>query len=54
VTGFALLESEHANGVIKAFEASIAQYGKPEGVMADRGSAFHSFAGVSRFERPLE
>jgi transposase InsO family protein len=54
VTGFALLESEHANGVIKAFETSIAQYGKPEGVMTDRGSAFHSFAGVSRFERLLE
>ena len=54
ITGFALLKSEHADGVIGAFEASVTRYGKPESVMTDRGSAFHSFKGVSRFERLLE
>lgn len=54
ITGFRLLKSEHADGTIAAFEESVARYGKPEGVMSDRGSAFHSFQGVSRFERMLE
>lgn len=54
ITGFALLRSEHANGVIGAFEESVTRYGKPEAVMTDRGSAFHSFKGISRFERLLE
>lgn len=54
IPGFALLRSEHADGVIEAFEESVARYGKPEGVMSDRGSAFHSWKGLSRFERLLE
>jgi putative transposase len=54
ITGFRLLQSEHADGTIAAFEESVARYGKPEGVMTDRGAAFHSFQGVSRFERLLE
>jgi len=54
VTGFGLLKSEHADGVIRTFEASVTRYGKPEAVMTDRGSAFHSFKGISRFERLLE
>lgn len=54
VTGFALLKSEHADGVIVAFDESVERYGKPEAVMTDRGSAFHSFKGISRFERVLE
>ena len=54
ITGFNLLKSEHADGAIEAFEESVARFGKPEGVMTDRGSAFHSFQGVSRFERLLE
>lgn len=54
ITGFRLLQSEHADGTIAAFEESLARYGKPEGVMTDRGAAFHSFKGVSRFERLLE
>jgi putative transposase len=54
VTGYALLQSEHAEGVIRAFEESVSRYGKPEGVMSDRGSAFHSFRGLSAFERLLE
>ena len=54
ITGFTLLKSEHADGVVQAFEESVTRYGKPEAVMTDRGSAFHSFKGVSRFERLLE
>jgi transposase InsO family protein len=54
IPGWALLKSEHADGVIEAFEAAVARYGKPEGVMTDRGSAFHSWKGLSRFERLLE
>jgi transposase InsO family protein len=54
ITGFTLLKSEHADGVIGAFEESVGRYGKPESVMTDRGSAFHSFKGISRFERLLE
>jgi transposase InsO family protein len=54
ITGFHLLKSEQADGVIEAFEESVGRFGKPEGVMTDRGSAFHSFQGISRFERLLE
>lgn len=54
ITGFTLLKSEQADGVIRSFEESVTRYGKPEGVMTDRGSAFHAFTGVSRFERLLE
>ena len=54
ITGFTLLKSEHADGVIRAFDESVTRYGKPDAVMTDRGSAFHSFTGISRFERLLE
>ena len=54
ITGFTLLRSEHAAGVIRAFEESVMRYGKPEAAMTDRGSAFHSFKGISQFERLLE
>lgn len=54
IPGWTLLRSEHADGVIAAFDDSVARYGKPEAVMTDRGSAFHSWKGVSRFERLLE
>lgn len=51
IAGWALLKSERADGVIETLDAAINRYGKPEGVMVDRGSAFYSFQGVSRFER---
>lgn len=54
ITGFELLPSEKSDGAIRALEESISRYGKPEAVMTDRGSAFHSFRGISRFERLLE
>lgn len=54
IPGWTLLKSEHANGVIDAFEASVVRYGKPEAVMTDRGAGFHSWNGLSKFERVLE
>ena len=54
IPGWTLLRSEHADGVITEFDAAIARYGKPEGAMTDRGSAFHSWRGLSRFEALLE
>ena len=54
IAGWALVESESADAVIRAFEASVERYGKPEAVMSDRGSAFHSWRGLSRFEKLLE
>ena len=54
IPGWALLASEHADGVIDAFEVAVARYGRPEAVMTDRGAGFHSWRGLSRFERLLE
>ncbi len=54
ITGWILLKSEAADGVIDQFEKSVIRFGKPEAVMSDRGSAFHSWRGLSRFERLLE
>ncbi len=54
ITGWTLLKSEHAEGAIAAFDESVLRYGKPEAVMTDRGSAFHSWKGLSRFEALLE
>jgi len=54
IPGWTLLKSEHADGTIKAFEAAVERYGRPKGVMTDRGSAFHSWRGLSRFEALLE
>ena len=54
ISGWALVSSERADCVIEAFEESVRRYGRPEGVMSDRGSAFHSWRGVSRFETLLE
>ncbi len=54
IPGWTLLRSEHADGVINEFDAAVARYGKPEGAMTDRGSAFHSWRGLSRFEALLE
>jgi len=54
IPGWTLLASEHADGVIDAFEAAVARYGRPEAVMTDRGAGFHSWRGLSRFEGLLE
>ncbi len=40
---------ERADFVIAAFEEAIARHGRPEMVMSDKGAAFWSWKGVSRF-----
>jgi len=54
IAGWTLVVEEKADAVIECFEQSIERYGKPEGAMSDRGSAFHSWKGLSRFEALLE
>ena len=41
--------AERADFVIAAFEDAVARHGRPEMVMHDKGSAFWSWKGVSRF-----
>lgn len=53
IAGWALLKSEHADGVIEALDTAVNRYGRPEGVMCDRASCFFSFKGVARFERHI-
>ncbi len=54
IAGWALVPVEAADPVIACFEQAVQRYGRPEGVMSDRGSAFHSWRGLSRFEAVLE
>ena len=54
IAGWAMVPTEQAEPVIESFEQAVQRYGRPEGVMSDRGSAFHSWKGLSRFEALLE
>lgn len=54
IVGWALVPAEAADPVIICFEGAVERYGKPEAVMSDRGSAFHSWRGLSRFQKLLE
>ena len=54
IAGWTLVAVEAAEPVIGCFEHAVQRYGRPEGVMSDRGSAFHSWRGLSRFEALLE
>jgi transposase InsO family protein len=49
VTGHGVNDAERAEMVILDFEEAVARHGKPERVMHDRGSAFWSWRGISRF-----
>lgn len=42
-------DAERAELVIGAFEAAVARHGRPERVIHDKGSAFWSWKGISRF-----
>ncbi len=53
IAGWTLVENENAEAVIETFEKAVTRYGKPEAVMSDRGGAFYSWSGVSRFENLL-
>lgn len=49
VVGHGVDDAERADMVISTFEAAVARHGKPEMVMSDRGAAFWSWRGISRF-----
>lgn len=49
VVGQGVDDAERANMVIDTFERAVTRYGRPEMVMSDRGSAFWSWKGISRF-----
>lgn len=54
VVGHGVDEAEKANMVIKTFEEAVERHGRPEFVMHDKGSAFWSWRGISRFTKLLE
>ena len=54
IAGWTVVPVEAADPVTSSFEKAVRRYGRPDGVMSDRGSAFHSWRGLSRFEALLE
>jgi putative transposase len=54
ITGWSLSEVETADAATLCFEKTVTRYGKPEGVMSDRGAAFHAWKGASRFQRLMD
>ncbi len=49
VVGQGVDDAERADMVIQTFEEAVKQHGRPERVMHDKGSAFWSWRGISRF-----
>ena len=49
VVGHGVDDAERADMVITTFEQAVARHGRPESVMHDKGSAFWSWKGISRF-----
>jgi transposase-like protein len=49
VVGHGVDDAERAAMVIETFEEAVRRHGKPEAVMHDRGSAFWSWRGISKF-----
>jgi transposase InsO family protein len=49
VVGHGVDDAERADMVLHTFEAAVEQHGRPERVMHDKGSAFWSWRGISRF-----
>ena len=49
VVGHGVDDAERADLVIQTFEQAVEQHGRPERVMHDKGSAFWSWRGISRF-----
>jgi putative transposase len=49
VTGHGVDDAERSEMVIRTFEEAVERHGKPERVMHDRGAAFWSWRGISRF-----
>jgi len=53
VVGHGVDDAERADMVIKTFSDAVSRHGRPEMVMHDKGSAFWSWKGISRFTRLL-
>ena len=53
VVGHGVDDAERADMVIETFERAVEQHGRPESVMNDKGAAFWSWRGISRFTRLL-
>jgi putative transposase len=53
VVGHGVDDAERAEMVIQTFEEAVARHGRPEMVMHDKGSAFWSWRGISRFTQLL-
>ncbi len=53
VTGHGVDDAERADMVIETFERATDQHGRPEKVLHDKGSAFWSGRGISRFTELL-
>lgn len=49
VVGHGVDDAERAEMVINTFEGAVARHGRPERVMHDKGAAFWSWRGISRF-----
>ena len=49
VVGHGVDDAERADTVISTFEEAVRRHGRPESVMHDKGSAFWSWRGISRF-----
>jgi len=54
VVGHGVDDRERAAMVIRTFEEAVARHGKPEAVMHDKGGAFWSWRGMSKFSKLLE
>ncbi len=54
VVGHGVDDAERADLVVQTFEEAVNRHGKPEMVLHDKGSAFGSWKGISRFTRLLE
>lgn len=54
IVGWGLLQRESMEEAIAVLEEAIKRYGKPEAILTDRGASFHSWSGISRFDRFLE
>lgn len=53
VVGHGVTDAERADVVLDTFEQAVRKHGRPEGVMHDKGSAFWSWKGISRFTELL-
>lgn len=53
VVGHGVDDAERADMVVETFEAAVTRFGRPEMVMHDKGSAFWSWRGISRFTKLL-